>query len=191
MTTDTWGLVTAAQHGDTDAFRALYRTHASLVLGYARRRVNDRHLAEDLTSETFLRALRHLDTVTYQGPGFEAWLVRICRNLILDHVKSSRCRHEIPWGPENLRGLTDSGTTPSTEDTLLDAIETREREDLAARVWRAVAELAPAQRQCIELRFAQGLSTGQTATVMGQSVPATKSVQHRGLETLRRRLVAA
>ena len=77
-------LVTLAQKGDAEAFGVLYEMHADLVYRYIFQRVASQSLAEDLTQETFLRALRRLDTFTWQGKDVAAWFVTIARNLVLD-----------------------------------------------------------------------------------------------------------
>src|SRR3954466_6076696 len=92
---DVWALVRRAQAGDADAFGELYDHYVTLVHRYAYHRVGDRALAEDVTSETFVRALRRIDSLSFQGRDVGAWLVTIARNIILDHVKSSRYRLEV------------------------------------------------------------------------------------------------
>ena len=90
-----WDLVHAAQDGDRSAFAQLYDRYVDVVFRYVLFRVGDRELAEDVTSETFLRALRRIESVSYQGRDVGAWFVTIARNLVLDHVKSSRFRLEV------------------------------------------------------------------------------------------------
>jgi RNA polymerase sigma-70 factor (ECF subfamily) len=92
---DAWALVHSAQQGDTSAFGSLYDRYVDVVYRYVLFRVGDRELAEDVTSETFLRALRRIGSVSYQGRDVGAWFVTIARNLVLDHVKSSRFRLEV------------------------------------------------------------------------------------------------
>jgi hypothetical protein len=89
---ETWRLVTAAQAGDGEAFGQLYDRYVDTVFRFIYFRVNDRALAEDFTSETFLRALRRISTISYQGRDIGAWFVTIARNIILDHMKSARHR---------------------------------------------------------------------------------------------------
>ena len=90
-----WRLVTRAQDGDGEAFGQLYDRYVDTVFRFIYFRVNDRALAEDFTSETFLRALRRIGTINYQGRDIGAWFVTIARNIILDHMKSARHRLEI------------------------------------------------------------------------------------------------
>ena len=91
-------LVERAQDGDGEAFGQLYDHYADTVYRYIYYRVGGKATAEDLTSETFLRALRRIGTFTYQGRDFGAWLVTIARNLVADHFKSSRFRLEVTTG---------------------------------------------------------------------------------------------
>lgn len=168
----TWELVHAAQVGDTDAFGLLYDRYVDMVFRYVLYRVNDRLLAEDLTSETFLRALRRITSVTYQGKDVGAWFVTIARNLVLDHVKSSRYRLEV--------------TTAEFRDS--DSSEDPEAEVVTGAVHAAllqcVGQLGEDQRECISLRFLQGLSVAETAVVMGRNEGAVKALQHRAVRRL-------
>lgn len=184
---DSWELVRAAQQGDRDAFGQLYTRYAPGVSRFVGTRVRDRGLAEDLTSETFARALRRLDSVTYQGKDPGAWFTTIARNLIFDDTKCSRYKLETPTAivadndsgdrtrnPILNRGNTDAGP----EQTVIDR-------DTAAEVRRHVAQLSPAQRQAIEHRFFDDLSVAETATAMGRNEGAVKALQHRAVTNLR------
>src|SRR5690606_2206251 len=88
-------LVLRAKTGDAEAFGTLYDRYLDLVYRYVYFRVGSHPLAEDLTSETFLRALRRIADFTWQGRDFGAWLVTIARNLVADHFKSGRYRLEV------------------------------------------------------------------------------------------------
>jgi RNA polymerase sigma-70 factor, ECF subfamily len=172
-----WSLVRAAQDGDTGAFGQLYDRYVDVVFRYVLFRVGDRTLAEDVTSETFLRALRRISTVSYQGRDVGAWFVTIARNLVLDHVKSSRYRLEV--------------TTAELSDTPLGAGQASggpEHEVLAAatnaELMRCVAKLNADQQECVMLRFMQGLSVAETAAIMGRNEGAIKALQHRAVRRL-------
>src|SRR6185312_13752829 len=81
-------LVDLAQRGDSEAFGMLYERYVDVVYRYVR--VGSQQLAEDLTSETFLRALRRMDSFSWQGRDIAAWFITIARNLITDNAKSAR-----------------------------------------------------------------------------------------------------
>ncbi|QRP51241.1 sigma-70 family RNA polymerase sigma factor [Amycolatopsis sp. FDAARGOS 1241] len=179
---EAWDLVRAAQEGDSSAFGSLYDRYVDVVYRYALFRLGDRDLAEDVTSETFLRALRRITSVSYQGRDVGAWFVTIARNLILDHVKSSRYRLEVvtdevaepgappvsPVGPAAQAGPEQQAIAGATRTELL----------------RCVAELGEDQRECIVLRFLQGLSVAETARVMNRNEGAIKALQHRAVRRL-------
>ncbi|RJQ78064.1 sigma-70 family RNA polymerase sigma factor [Pseudonocardiaceae bacterium YIM PH 21723] len=174
-----WELVNAAQQGDTAAFGKLYDRYVDVVYRYVLFRVGDRNLAEDITSETFLRALRRITSISYQGRDVGAWFVTIARNLIFDHVKSSRYRLEVST-PE----LGDNqNVAPGPEAEVL-------AEATQAEVLRCVAKLNNDQRECIVLRFLQGLSVAETAKVMGRNEGAVKALQHRAVRRLAKLLPA-
>ncbi|MGH3979035.1 MAG: sigma-70 family RNA polymerase sigma factor [Pseudonocardiaceae bacterium] len=171
--TGAWDLVHAAQEGDKAAFGQLYDRYVDVVFRYVLFRVGDRALAEDLTSETFLRALRRITSVSYQGRDVGAWFVTIARNLVLDHVKSSRYRFEISTGEIIESGNTDRGPEQAA---LADATN--------AELLRCVAQLGADQQECIVLRFLQGLSVAETAELMGRNEGAVKALQHRAVRRL-------
>jgi RNA polymerase sigma-70 factor, ECF subfamily len=172
-----WRLVHAAQEGNSLAFGELYDRYVDTVYRYVLFRVGDRALAEDLTSETFVRALRRISSVSYQGRDVGAWFVTIARNLVLDHVKSSRNRLEVV--------TADVGDTPGRAAGVASGPE---NEVLAAatkvELMRCVAKLNPDQQECITLRFLQGLSVAETAVVMGRNEGAVKALQHRAIRRL-------
>ncbi|WP_375497228.1 sigma-70 family RNA polymerase sigma factor [uncultured Jatrophihabitans sp.] len=170
---ETWHLVHLAQEGDGEAFGMLYDRYVDSVFRFIYYRVNDRALAEDFTSETFVRALRRIGTISYQGRDIGAWFVTIARNIVLDHVKSARHRLETPTG-ETIEGPEH---THSTETAVLAALAS---EQLMA----AVDQLGDEQRECVLLRFMQGLSVTETAAVMGKNDGAIKALQHRAVRKL-------
>jgi RNA polymerase sigma-70 factor (ECF subfamily) len=168
-----WDLVHSAQRGDTSAFGKLYSRYVDVVYRYVLFRVGDRELAEDVTSETFLRALRRIASVTYQGRDVGAWLVTIARNLVLDHVKSSRFRLEVT------RAEVDDGSTVQAgpEQQVMSKITN-------AELLKCVEQLGDDQRECIVLRFLQGLSVAETAQLMHRNEGAIKALQHRAVRRL-------
>ncbi|MGW3312074.1 ECF subfamily RNA polymerase sigma factor, BldN family [Streptomyces sp. NPDC001073] len=170
-------LIERAQAGEADAFGQLYDQYSDAVYRYIYYRVGGKVTAEDLTSETFLRALRRIGTFTWQGRDFSAWLVTIARNLVADHFKSGRLRLEVTTGELLEAGEGES----SAEDRVLQML-------LNADLLNAVRRLTPRQQECVTLRFLQGLSLAETARVMGKSEGGVKTLQHRALRSLTRLL---
>lgn len=172
------GLVDEARGGDGDAFGQLYDRYVDSVYRYIYFRVGSAQMAEDLVSETFLRALRRIGEFRWQGSDFGAWLTTIARNLVTDHFKSSRYRLEVPTA--ELLDLTEA-TTPAAETVVLDR-------EATGRLLDAVRHLPSDQQECVVLRFLQGLSVAETAAVMRRGEGAVKALQYRATRALARTL---
>jgi RNA polymerase sigma-70 factor (TIGR02952 family) len=172
-TVDVWALVRQAQDGDAEAFGRLYDHYVTLVYRYVLHRVGSRAQAEDFTSETFVRALRRIDSLSFQGRDVGAWLVTIARNIIRDHVKSSRFRLEVTTA--DMRAADRA--TDGPEDAVVQQLT---NEQLLA----CIRQLGGEQQECISLRFLQGLSVAETAAVMGKKDGAIKALQHRAVRRL-------
>jgi RNA polymerase sigma-70 factor (ECF subfamily) len=171
--TDVWALVRRAQDGDPEAFGELYDHYVTLVHRYAYHRVGDRATAEDVTSETFVRALRRIDSLSFQGRDVGAWLVTIARNIILDQVKSSRYRLEVTTA--DMRDADRA--TDGPEDAVVQLLTNEQ-------LLSCVKQLGSEQQECIVLRFLQGMSVSETAEIMGKKEGAIKALQHRAVRRL-------
>lgn len=172
------GLVQRAQAGDAAAFGELYDRYVGLVYRYVYYRVGSTHVAEDLTSETFLRALRRISSFTWQGRDVGAWFVTIARNLIADHYKSSRYRLEL--SSDDVTAVSESRqSAESPENSVLARMQNKV-------LLSAVKQLGPEQQECIVLRFLQGLSVAETALAMGKNDGAIKALQYRAIRSLGR-----
>ena len=167
------GLVTLAQQGDAEAFGLVYDRYVDQIFRYLYYRVGSHALAEDLTSETFLRALRRIDSFTYTGKDIGAWFTTIARNLVTDHVKSSRFKLEVSTADMLDADRADDGI----EQEVLDRLQN-------AALLDAVRQLKPEQQECVVLRFLQGLNIAETAEVMGRSEGAVKQLQLRAVRAL-------
>lgn len=170
-------LVELAQKGDAEAFGLLYERYVDVVYRYVYVRVGSTQVAEDLTSETFLRALRRMDSFSWQGRDIAAWFITIARNLITDNAKSARFRLEVTTAD-----MLDA-------DEHVDAPEAEVLQRLRdTRLLEAVKNLKPEQAECVVLRFLQGLTLAETAAVLGKSEGAVKQLQLRAVRALHREL---
>src|SRR6476620_9535363 len=88
-------LVTRAQEGDRSALEELYLIHFDRIYSYLHMSVGNRHDAEDLTTQTFLKMLESIGKFRFQAAPFSAWLFRIAHNLAMDHFRAAR-----RWQPE-------------------------------------------------------------------------------------------
>ncbi|RSN51305.1 MULTISPECIES: sigma-70 family RNA polymerase sigma factor [Actinomadura] len=170
-------LVLRARDGDAEAFGSLYDHYVELVYRYVYYRVGSHALTEDLTSETFLRALRRIRDFHWQGKDFGAWLVTIARNLVADHFKSGRYRLEICTAEL----LEPDRPQEGPERAVLDSMTNR-------TLLAAVRRLGSEQQECVVLRFLHGLSVAETALIMGKKTGAIKALQYRAVRSLARML---
>ena len=152
-------------------FADLYEIHFELVYAYVARRLRDRDLAEDLTSDVFHKALANLENFEWRGAPFATWLVRIAANTVSDHWK--RTARE--------GGSSEKITEPSIEPDM-EAIENR------ARLFQLVAGLPDDQRQVIQGRFVEQRSIREIARELGRSEGAVKQLQFRAVQNLREQM---
>lgn len=167
-------LVSQAKQGNQAAFAALYRIHVQTVYRYLAYRVRNTSTAEDLTAEVFVRALRKISDFEYRGIDFSAWLIRIARNILLDHVKSSGSRLEVV-------GIAP-GDMPETAAPGSD-LEVLDRLDREA-LHEAINKLRPEHQEVLYLRFLQGRTSVEVAEIMGKSEGAIRVLQFRALKHL-------
>lgn len=141
-------LVERAQAGDKRAFRELYMLHANTVFRCAiMPLVRDRNLAEDLLADTFVRAMENLRRFTWQGKGLLPWLIRIGKNLCLDHLRKAGRTCAWPEGFEQqLPDLSDSNA-----ESLLGRSELSDA--LRERIEACMSDLNPRYRHVLELRM--------------------------------------
>ncbi len=178
---EVWDLVVRAQRGETEAFGLIYDKYVDAVFRFIYFRVGNRQLAEDLTSDTFLRALKRIGSVQWQGRDLGAWLVTIARNLVADHFKSGRYRLEMTTGDVLDADRPDRGPEGSPETVVVDHITN-------VALLTAVKQLNAEQRECIVLRFLQGFSVAETAHAMRKNEGAIKALQYRAVRALHRLL---
>ncbi|MGC4803916.1 ECF subfamily RNA polymerase sigma factor, BldN family [Micromonospora sp. DT233] len=179
--TEVWALIERAQAGEAEAFGLIYDRYVDTVFRFVYFRVGNRQLAEDLTSDTFLRALKRIGSFTWQGRDLGAWLVTIARNLVADHFKSGRYRLEVTTGDVLDADREDRGPEGSPEAAVVEHITN-------VALLTAVKQLNPEQQECIVLRFLQGFSVAETARAMGKNEGAIKALQYRAVRALARLL---
>lgn len=176
-TSGAWALVERAQAGDMQAFGQLYDRYLDTIFRFVYFRVGNRQLAEDLTADTFARALRRIGSLQWQGRDPGAWLVTIARNLVADHFKSGRYRLEVTCG-DVLDGEKED-KRPGPEAATVDYLVSRE-------LMAAILQLAAEQRDCIILRYLRGYNVAETAEALGINIGAAKALQYRAVRALGR-----
>ncbi len=169
-------LIAGAAEGDREAFGALYERYVFKVFRHVYYLTSDLHTAEDLTAQTFLKALEAIPRYEMRGVPFLAWLLRIAYNLTVNH-KKVRANGTAPL-PE----------TVEVQGTLYSPEASCEAKADGEHVWEGVRTLRGDQRQVIVMRFVDGLSYSDVAKMLGKSIGTVRVIQYRALSALRRRL---
>ncbi|MBI4790414.1 MAG: sigma-70 family RNA polymerase sigma factor [Chloroflexi bacterium] len=141
-----------------EAFARLYDRHVDKVFKYIYYLVGTKREAEELTGQVFGKAWQTIGDFRWAEQSFVAWLCGIARQAVTAHAPQA---HDAPIGDE----ISASGLTADV-------------------LKRALARLAPDERQVVVLRFVEGFSVQQTAEVMGKSRKDVQTYQHRALTEL-------
>ena len=169
-------LVARGQQGDRDALEELYLIHFDRIYSYLHVSVGNRHDAEDLTTQTFLKMLEKIGSFKWQSAPFSAWLFRIAHNLAMDHFRSRR-----RWQPEEEVPEPPGEEEPSAE---LAAMQTIGRESML----KLIDRLSPEQQQVLTLKFVFNLPNAEVAAILDKTEGAIKSLQHRALVSLQKQI---
>jgi RNA polymerase sigma-70 factor, ECF subfamily len=162
-------LISRVARRDANAFELLYRRYARPVFGLALRRLGDRMRAEDAVQETFAAVWRSARTYRPERGAGAPWLYTVARNAIVDR---SRSRHEPP------------AEVPETAAAEPGPAERAEASYIAWRVHRALEELAPNERDVIELAYYGELSQSEIADFLGIPLGTVKTRTRAGLGRL-------
>ena len=169
-------LVARGQQGDRAALEELYLIHFDRIYSYLHVSVGNRHDAEDLTTQTFLKMLEKIGSFKWQSAPFSAWLFRIAHNLAMDHFRARR-----RWQPEEEVPEPPGEEEPSAE---LVAMQTIGRESML----KLIDHLSPEQQQVLTLKFVFNLPNAEVASILGKTEGAIKSLQHRALVSLQKQI---
>src|SRR5438132_6924462 len=169
-------LVDRAQQGERDALEELYLIHFDRIYSYLHVSVGNRHDAEDLTTQTFLKMLESIKRFRWQSAPFSAWLFRIAHNLAMDHFRASR-----RWQPEEDVPEPVGEEEPSAEAEALQSIGRQSMLEL-------IEDLSQEQQQVLTLKFVFNFPNAEVATILGKTEGAIKSLQHRALVSLQKQI---
>jgi RNA polymerase sigma-70 factor, ECF subfamily len=164
-------LVRRVKNRDEDAWSELYDLHYYNLYRYAFARLRTREEAEDVAAQTFLEALKGIDRFAYRGKPLLAWLYRISRNLIADHM-----RYQIRKDRASLHLLPGRDAYAPAAD---ESLETMELLD-------AIGKLTIDQQEVLILRFFMSLPAKATAQILGKNETAVFALQVRAIGALRR-----
>jgi len=171
-------LLERASNLDEEALSELYDRYEMKIYSYIYRRTSDQSLAEDLTSQVFLKMLEAIHNDKTWRSSFSGWLYRIAHNLVIDHYRTRDRQKQI--------SIDDAPVMP---DTGISPVRAAEIALDSEYLKSAIRRLTDEQALVISLRFLEGYSFGEIAEMMDKTEGAVKALQHRAVATLRQLLV--
>ena len=169
-------LVEQAQQGKREALEELYLLHFDRIYSYLHMNVGNRHDAEDLTTQVFVKMLESIGKFRWRSAPFSAWLFRIAHNLAMDHFRANK-----RWQPEEEVPEPDPGERSAAEEEALESIGRQSMLEM-------IGKLSHEQQQVLTLKFVFNFSNAEAATILDKTEGAIKSLQHRALASLQRQL---
>src|SRR5437773_6780694 len=169
-------LVERGQQGERGALEGLYLIHFDRIYSYLHMSVGNRHDAEDLTTQVFVKMLESIGKFRWRSAPFSAWLFRIAHNLAMDHFRANK-----RWQPEEEVPEPDPGERSAAEEEALESIGRQSMLEM-------IGKLSHEQQQVLTLKFVFNFSNAEAATILDKTEGAIKSLQHRALASLQRQL---
>lgn len=167
-------IIDLACEGDATAISQIFERYHQGIFQYLFYRTSDPDIAEDLTSDVFIRMVRGLPG--YRHEHFKGWLYSIARNVAIDHSRKEKTHPSV-----SLKETMQSGNDP---------VEKEVEGKLTSEILKqALGRLNPDHRDVIILRIIAGLSLDETAGALRKSVDAVKGLQRRALTSLKQVLV--
>jgi RNA polymerase sigma-70 factor (ECF subfamily) len=168
---------------DPEAFGTLYEQNYDSILNYILRRTGNVQAAQDITAETFLKALKNIDKFKWQNIPFSAWLFKIATNEIAAWFRKSR------YTAVSLESLREVGfdlrAGDDVEQELITAQEEIQKNQEFLAVLAKIDQLPPKYREVIALRFFAHKQLSEIGQILGKPEGTVKSLLHRGLKKLK------
>ena len=157
-------------------FESWFRNYREPVYRYVRFRVATRDIAEDITSEVFMKALRSLSQYDRKRSAPQTWLLRIARNAVTDHLRAMRRHGSLHVSLDHVPDLVSGAMLQ--EERLI-------REERLQRVLTGLGALREADQEILSLRYGAGLENKEIAGSLGIRPNAVAVRIHRALERLK------
>lgn len=181
-------VVALALEGREAAHRELIKRYERPVFSLVFRMVRNRELAEDLTQDTFVKVLSHLDRYRSDFK-FSSWLFKIANNVAIDHLRRRQLETvSLDGSPHAATNADVEATRFDLADDAENALEEIESRELGSAIEQAIAGLRPEYRSCIMLRHVEGRSYEEIATTLDLPLGTVKTYIHRARHELRRAL---
>ncbi len=163
-------LAERAAKRDEQAFAKLYDLYVEKIYKYIYYKSGRTDEAEDLTAQVFLKAWEAIDHYKWEGYPFSTWLYRIAHNQMIDYYRTHRETFPLD--------------TARARESTIDPLEAAERTFTSGQIRVALQHLTHDQQRVVVLRFLEGYSTSEVASIMDKDPDAIRALQHRALRAL-------
>lgn len=178
-------VVVRAREGREPAYRELIRRYERPVFSLIFRMVRDRELAEDLTQETFVKALNAVESYRPEFK-FSSWIFKIANNAAIDHLRRRELQTlSLEGAPNAVTPEAIEATALQLRDRLESPLEELEARELGGQIESAIARLRPEYRSCILLRHVEGRAYEEIAEILDLPLGTVKTYIHRARNELR------
>jgi RNA polymerase sigma-70 factor (ECF subfamily) len=172
-------VVLLVRDGREDGARELVRRYERPVFSLVLRLVGDRALAEDLSQETFIRTLTHIDSYRTELK-FSSWIFRIAHNAAIDHLRRRHPETLSLDGDPNADGVEEAAAGAiAVADQAASPLDQLVTAELGMQLEGAIAQLRPAYRTCVTLRYVEDLSYEEIAQTLDLPIGTVKTHLHR------------
>ena len=181
-------VVLEARDGRQAAYRELVRRYERPIFSLIYRMVRNREQAEDLSQETFVKALNAIESYRPEYK-FSSWIFKIANNVAIDHLRRRELDTlSLDGSPHALTPEAIQATALQLGDRQETALEELEAKELGGEIERAIALLRPEYRSCILLRHVEGRPYEEIATMLDLPLGTVKTYIHRARGELREAL---
>jgi RNA polymerase sigma-70 factor (ECF subfamily) len=170
-------LLTNALDFSESALSELYDRYEGKIYAYIYRRTSEPELAKDLTAQVFIKMLEAIRKQKAWTSSFSGWLYRIAHNVVIDYYRRRKHQNQVP--------IDEAPTLTATQHN---PVQTAEQNMDAEQLRAAIQRLTDEQAQVVSLRFLEGYSIAEVATIMDKTEGSIKALQYRAVSSLRQLL---